>query len=50
MPITEKLYQVLFENLAPQEAASQLLGAETRHELTGRKWGLFAFLTRRRRP
>ena len=49
MPITEKIYQVLFEDLEPSVAATQLMGAETRHELTGRKWRLFAFLTRRRR-
>lgn len=50
MPITEKVYQVLFEQLEPKQAAAQLMGAEIGHELTGRKWGLFAFLTRRKRP
>lgn len=49
MPITEKIYRVLYENLSPKEAAAELMGAPVNHELTGRKWKLFSFLTRRRR-
>jgi glycerol-3-phosphate dehydrogenase (NAD(P)+) len=48
MPITEKIYRVLYENLSPQEAAAELLQAPVNHELTGRKWELFSFLKRRR--
>jgi glycerol-3-phosphate dehydrogenase (NAD(P)+) len=50
MPITEKIYRVLYEGLSPKEASAELMGARVNHELTGRKWKLFAFLTRRRRP
>lgn len=49
MPITEKIYRVLYENLSPKEAAVELMGAPVNHELTGRKWKLFSFLARRRR-
>jgi glycerol-3-phosphate dehydrogenase (NAD(P)+) len=50
MPITEKIYRVLYEGLSPREASAELMGAQVNHELTGRKWKLFAFLTRHRRP
>lgn len=50
MPITEKIYQVLYDGLSPKEATMQLMGAETRHELTGRRWTLFSFLKRQKRP
>lgn len=40
MPITEKMYRVLYEGLSPWQAALDILNAETRHELDGRKWKL----------
>jgi glycerol-3-phosphate dehydrogenase (NAD(P)+) len=49
MPITEKVYQVLYEGLSPKEAAAQIMSAEARHELTGRRWTLFSFLKSRKR-
>ena len=49
MPITEKIYQVLCEGVDPRQAAAELMAAETKHELAGRKWKLFSFLRRRRR-
>ena len=49
MPITEKMYQVLYQGLDPKQAASELMAVETRHELTGRKWKLFSFLRHRKR-
>lgn len=49
MPITEKIYRVLYEGLSPQKAAVELMGAQVNHELTGRKWKLFSFLNHRRR-
>jgi len=49
MPITEKIYRVLYDGFSPREAASQLMSAQVNHELTGRKWKLFSFLTRRKR-
>ncbi len=50
MPITEKIYRVLYEDLSPKEAAAELMGAQVNHELTGRKWKLFSFLSRRKHP
>ena len=47
MPITEKIYRVLYEGLSPVEAADELMGATVEHELTGRKWTLFSFLSRK---
>jgi glycerol-3-phosphate dehydrogenase (NAD(P)+) len=49
MPITEKIYRVLYDRLSPKEAAAELMGAQVEHELTGRKWKLFSFLSRRKR-
>jgi glycerol-3-phosphate dehydrogenase (NAD(P)+) len=40
MPITEQIYRVLYEGVEPREAAQELLQAETKHELEGRKWRL----------
>lgn len=48
MPITEKIYRVLYEGLSPKDAAAELMGAPQNHELTGRKWKLFSFLRRRK--
>jgi glycerol-3-phosphate dehydrogenase (NAD(P)+) len=48
MPITEKIYRVLYEGLSPREASLELLGAQVNHELSGRKWRLFSFLTRKK--
>ena len=44
MPITERIYQVLYEGVDPRQAAVELMAAEARNELTGRKWKLFSFL------
>ena len=49
MPITEKVYQVLYENADPRRAAAEMMGGNARHELSGRKWKLFSFFRRRRR-
>jgi glycerol-3-phosphate dehydrogenase (NAD(P)+) len=49
MPITEKIYRVLYEGLSPIEAANELMRAVVEHELTGRKWTLFNFLSRKRK-
>ncbi|MFC1954967.1 NAD(P)H-dependent glycerol-3-phosphate dehydrogenase [Chloroflexota bacterium] len=48
MPITEKIHQVLYENISPEQAAMDLMRGNTRHELAGRKWKLFSFFKRRR--
>ena len=49
MPITEKIYQVLYRGLDPRQAAGELMGAEAGHELAGRRWKLFSLFRRRRR-
>ncbi len=46
MPITEKIYQVLYQGLSPRQAALELMEAETSHELAGRKWKLFSLFKR----
>lgn len=48
MPITEKIYRVLYEGADCREAAAELLGGNTRHELSGRRWQLFAHFRRRK--
>ncbi|MDP6042898.1 MAG: NAD(P)H-dependent glycerol-3-phosphate dehydrogenase [Dehalococcoidales bacterium] len=50
MPITEKVYQVLYENADPRQVAEKMMGGGTGHELTGRKWKLFSVLRRYKRP
>jgi glycerol-3-phosphate dehydrogenase (NAD(P)+) len=49
MPITEKLYQVLYKGHAPRKAAKELMEIAAAHELAGRRWRLFDFFRRRRR-
>jgi glycerol-3-phosphate dehydrogenase (NAD(P)+) len=49
MPITEKIYQILYENLPPGQAALELIGGNTRHELAGRRWRLFSLFRRKKR-
>ncbi len=49
MPITEKIYQVLYEGVDPSQAVLQLMSAATQHEFAGRKWKLFSFMRRHKR-
>jgi len=42
MPVTEKIYKVLYQGLDPRKAALELMEAEARHELMGRRWRLFS--------
>jgi len=49
MPITEKIYQVLYENADPHKAAVELMGGNARHELAGRRWRLFSLFRQRKR-
>jgi glycerol-3-phosphate dehydrogenase (NAD(P)+) len=49
MPITEKIYQVLYEDADPKQAANELMGGNAKHELSGRRWRLFSLFRRRRR-
>ncbi|MFC2007864.1 NAD(P)H-dependent glycerol-3-phosphate dehydrogenase [Chloroflexota bacterium] len=50
MPITEKIYQILFEDAEPRQAALSLMQGNVRHELSGRKWRLVSLFRRRRPP
>jgi len=43
MPLTGKIYQVLYEGLDPRDVMVEVLGNGGRHELAGRKWKLFSF-------
>ena len=42
MPITEKIYEVLYENAEPGKAALDIIGGKVKHELSGRRWRLFS--------
>jgi len=46
MPITEKIYRVLYNGADARQVMAELLGAKGRHELAGRKWKLFSFFRR----
>ena len=48
MPITEKIYKVLYKGVDPCQIIIELLGTQGRHELAGRRWRLFSFSRRRR--
>jgi len=49
MPITEKIYQVLYEDADPHQAAVDLMGGNARHELAGKRWRLFSLFRRRKK-
>ncbi|MEE8353478.1 MAG: NAD(P)H-dependent glycerol-3-phosphate dehydrogenase, partial [Dehalococcoidales bacterium] len=50
MPITEQMYRVLNDGLDPERAAVELMGAQARHELAGRRWELFSLFRQQGRP
>ncbi|MDD5590761.1 MAG: NAD(P)-dependent glycerol-3-phosphate dehydrogenase [Dehalococcoidales bacterium] len=47
MPVTEKIYQVLFEGAAPNQVVAEVVSVEASHELDGRNWELFSFSNHR---
>lgn len=49
MPITERIYHILYNGADVRHTITELLGAKGRHELSGRKWRLFSLFKRRRR-
>jgi glycerol-3-phosphate dehydrogenase (NAD(P)+) len=49
MPITEKIYEVLYKNADPAKAARAMMGGNTRHELAGRRWRLFSLFHHQKR-
>lgn len=48
MPITDKVYEVLYMGLDPRKAVDDLMAADVQHELTGRKWTLFSLFRRQK--
>ncbi len=48
MPITEKIYDVLYRDANLSQSVVKMLGAQGRHELAGRKWRLFSLFRHRR--
>ena len=48
MPVTEKIYQVLFEGADPRQVVAEVISAEASHELAGQNWELFHFSNHRR--
>jgi glycerol-3-phosphate dehydrogenase (NAD(P)+) len=50
MPITEKIFQVLYEDTDPHQAAADLMGGNAKHELSGRRWRLFSLFKRSNPP
>lgn len=50
MPITGKIYQVLYNSVDPCQIAIELVGLPGRHELAGRRWRLFSLFSHRRWP
>ena len=42
MPITEKMHQVLYQGADLHQTAVELMGAQAKHELAGRRWKLFS--------
>jgi glycerol-3-phosphate dehydrogenase (NAD(P)+) len=49
MPITERIYQVLYCDVKVDDAVAEILGASCKHELAGKRWKLFSFMGKRGR-
>lgn len=50
MPITDRLYRVLYQGEDVRVAVKELMVVTASHELAGRKWGLFSLFRRRKAP
>ena len=48
MPVTEKIYQVLFEGADPHQVVAEITSAEASHELAGQNWEFLPFSHRRK--
>lgn len=49
MPVTEKIYQVLFEEATPRQVVAEVVSVAASHELEGHNWELFSFSNHRNR-
>jgi glycerol-3-phosphate dehydrogenase (NAD(P)+) len=49
MPITEKIYEILYEHADCKKAVPWLLGGSARHELAGKRWRLFSLFRHQQR-
>ena len=49
MPITEKIYEILYEHADCKKSALGLLGGSARHELAGKRWRLFSLFRHQQR-
>lgn len=49
MPITERIYHILYNGANARQTITELLGTKGRHELSGRKWKLFSLFKYRKR-
>ncbi len=49
MPITEKIYQVLFRGADPRQTIVESMAAGSRHELAGQKWELSSLFKNEKR-
>ncbi len=47
MPVTEKIYQVLFEGADPHQVVAEITSAEASHELAGQNWEFSDFSKQR---
>ena len=47
MPVTEKIYQVLFEGADPHQVVAEITSAEASHELAGQNWEFSNFSRQR---
>ncbi|MFC2024583.1 NAD(P)H-dependent glycerol-3-phosphate dehydrogenase [Chloroflexota bacterium] len=43
MPVTEKIYQVLFEGADPRQVVAEITSSEASHELAGQNWEFSSF-------
>jgi glycerol-3-phosphate dehydrogenase (NAD(P)+) len=48
MPVTEKIYQVLFEGADPRQVVAEITSAEASHELAGQNWEFLPLYHRRK--
>ncbi|MBN1862923.1 MAG: NAD(P)-dependent glycerol-3-phosphate dehydrogenase [Dehalococcoidales bacterium] len=48
MPVTEKIYQVLFEGVHPRQVVAEITSSDASHELAGQNWAFSDFSLNRK--